>query len=490
MQFLARSLPLSRSEQVLKAPNRFWQSGFAALALLGLAVGASQLHAQAPTPAPDTPTQPATAPALPPQEPAQQPAPAPTGTVAPALPDSAGPAPAPGQVAGSGSGIGSGSSHEVTEEEVKHELVGKQLFLRGGYLGDTISFNEHGLPTGHPAIGSYTLSAVEINKVHLTRHKVELEGYRYALHFLGALPNEDPSAGIERIKTTPKKKLLRITIDREQVIKEKKAKEEKKGKGDSKAAAAPAGPTISGPEGTQPAAPDAATQAEAPVPVAEQAADPASVTTTFSPAHAAGMLRDALDHIFADGIDDKVRAQMPDFWKLYYQAQAAGIDYRPKDPAVLRSSAVERQARLTSSINPESNDYAQASGIAGRALYRAVIGVDGKAGEIAVVRPIGFGLDENAVSAIRKATFQPAMKEGHPVAETLDLAVLFRIYSKRTSVAGAASETSAEPSTKKAILPGPYTVQRPTPPPEPPPAPTPPPDPAATPAPTQPAPQA
>jgi hypothetical protein len=49
-----------------------------------------------------------------------------------------------------------------------------------------------------PLVGSYTLSGVQIDKVRLTKHKVELEGARYALHFLGALPYEerrqDPSS--------------------------------------------------------------------------------------------------------------------------------------------------------------------------------------------------------------------------------------------------------------------------------------------------------
>ena len=70
------------------------------------------------------------------------------------------------------------------------------------------------------------------------------------------------------------------------------------------------------------------------------------------------------------------------------------------------------------------------------ALYHVVVGADGKPGEIAVARPIGFGLDENAVASIRKASFSPAMKDGKPVPVLLDLVVQFRIYSKRTSVMG------------------------------------------------------
>jgi hypothetical protein len=71
-----------------------------------------------------------------------------------------------------------------------------------------------------------------------------------------------------------------------------------------------------------------------------------------------------------------------------------------------------------------------------------------------VGRPIGFGLDENAVEAIQKARFEPAMKNGKPVPVMLDLAVQFRIYSKRTArVVQEANDTSAGPE-----LPGPYSI--------------------------------
>jgi TonB family protein len=120
---------------------------------------------------------------------------------------------------------------------------------------------------------------------------------------------------------------------------------------------------------------------------------------------------------------------------------------------------VDKKARLVTTFEPESNEYAQAYAVAGMALYHTVIGADGKPGEIAVARPIGFGLDENAVAAIRKATFEPAIKDGKPVPVLLDLVVQFRIYSKRTAVRSdpnKPAEGAAEPS-----LPGPYSVQHP-----------------------------
>jgi hypothetical protein len=368
---------------------------------------------------------------------------------------------------------------EITEEELRRQLVGKPLYLRGGYLDDNLTFNEHGALIGRSPQGSYTLNGIEIDRVRLRKHKVELEGTRFGLHFLGALPNEDPTKAVDRVRITPNKKVVRITIDRELVVVPRKGgapgkvlfwrhgKQEEAETGPAVAAkTAPAAQPAAATAAPATAAPpeemsdaDAAKAEMAAAPPEERPADPKSVTTTLSPAHATGVLKEALDRIFAPGIDDRLKASMPDFWRLYYQAAAANSDYRPTDAAILRQNTVDRKARLITNFEPESNEYAQAHAVAGMALYHTVIGADGKPGEIAVGRPIGFGLDENAVAAIRKATFEPAIKDGKPVPVLLDLVVQFRIYSKRTAVrteADKPAEGSAEPS-----LPGPYSVQHP-----------------------------
>jgi hypothetical protein len=369
-------------------------------------------------------------------------------------------------------------------EELKRLLVGKPLYLRGGYLDNTLSFDEHGKLIGHSPQGSYTLSAIQIDRVRLTKHRVELEGARYGLHFLGQLAYEDPGNALDRVRITPKKKVVKIAIDREQVVMPKKKKEKEKKKETEKrreVASKDAAPATPGAPTQRPADPpqqpatspqaaaeppaatpneaesSAATQATAPPaadkPPAAAESQPAAVIVT--PKQAAKRLREAIDQIFATGLDDRLMASLPDFWKLYYQAVAAKTDYRPSDPAVLRQNTVDQKAALLSRFEPESNEYAQANGVAGMALYHTVVGADGKPGEIAVGRPIGFGLDENAVEAIRKATFQPAVKDGKPVPVLLDLVVQFRIFSKRTAVA-----SKPEPADKPAepVLPGPYSV--------------------------------
>jgi TonB family protein len=356
----------------------------------------------------------------------------------------------------------------ITEDEIKRLLVGKVLYLRGGYLDDSLSFNEHGVLIGHSAQGSYTLCGVQIDKVRLTKHKVELQGARYGLHFLGALAYEDPTAAVNRVRITPKKKMLKITIDREVVVKPKKEKQKKEGAprpapADAAKPSSDTGVQPPAAAGQEAGANDAdETKAEiASAPPEERPADAGSVTTTTSPAHAAKVLKDALGAVFSLGLDERMMASMPDFWRLYYGAAAAKTDYRPKDAGVLRQNAVDTKAKLLTTFEPASNEFAQANGVAGMALYYAVIGADGKPGEVAVARPIGFGLDESAVEAIRNAKFEPAMKGGKPVPVLLDLVVQFRIYSKRTAESGKAEEAD-KPAAP--MLPGPYSVQQPQPP--------------------------
>lgn len=361
-------------------------------------------------------------------------------------------------------------SAPVNEEQLKHLLSGKPLFLRSGYLDNSLNFSEHGQLINHSERGSYTLSAIQIDKVKLTKHKVELQGTRYGLHFVGQLASEDSSKAFDRVRITPRKKVVKITIDREMVVAPKKMKKEKNKPTPPQAgtAADPVTAPLSTAERPKPnesasnetelSEADQLKAAIAAAPEAERPADPKSVTTTISPAHAAQVLKQALDSIFASELDERMLAALPDFWKLYYRAAAAHTDYRPQDPAVLRQNTVDRKAKLLTTFEPASNEYAQANAVAGMALYHAVVGTDGKPAEIAVGRPIGFGLDENAVAAIRNARFEPALKDGKPVSVWLDLVVQFRIYSNRTAVSG---QPNATDKPAAPVLPGPFSVQHP-----------------------------
>lgn len=415
--------------------------------LLGSLLAISSSTAQTP----DASQQPAAPAPAQPSEPQQPSAPnaAPTQTTT-TTPSAAAQPEAAETPAANDSTESTGQSGAITEDEIKQLVVGKTLYLRDGYLDNSLSFDEHGKLSGHSPQGSYTLSLIQIDKVHLSKHKVEFIGVRYGLHFLGARADEDPTKAVDRVRITPKKKFVKVTIDRELVVTPKK----KKGK---KNDAAPAPKSDQETSANEPADAEQTKAEMNAAPSNERPADPSAVTTTTSPAHAARLLRGAIDHIFAPGLDTQMIAAMPDLWKLYYQAVALQSDYKPADPAIYRQNNVDQKAKLLSAIEAPSNEYAQANGVAGMALYHVVIGADGKPQDIVVGRPIGFGLDESAAETIRKASFQPAIKDGKPVPVALDLVVQFRIYSKRTDQV-AKPEEAADTTPK---LPGPYSVNHP-----------------------------
>jgi len=80
--------------------------------------------------------------------------------------------------------------------------------------------------------------------------------------------------------------------------------------------------------------------------------------------------------------------------------------------------------------NPEYSEQARAAGLQGTCVLLLVVGAGGKPRDITVVRRLGMGLDEKAVEAIRAWTFEPARKEGVPVAAKIHVEVSFRLGGK------------------------------------------------------------
>src|ERR1700722_11816067 len=119
------------------------------------------------------------------------------------------------------------STPPLTEDDLRARYVGKLIFLRGSYLGDDLNFDQDGKVNGAPTVASFTLSAFEVRKVKLSKHKLEIEADRYGLHYFGALPYEgDESKSFDKVKIS--KKPVHISIDRELIVVPKVKKEKKK----------------------------------------------------------------------------------------------------------------------------------------------------------------------------------------------------------------------------------------------------------------------
>lgn len=118
-------------------------------------------------------------------------------------------------------------------------------------------------------------------------------------------------------------------------------------------------------------------------------------------------------------------------------AEAAPSDVKPAaanatDQAFTRITPVAigkgvTPPRLIYSPAPES---AQASGPAkysGTVTLQLVVSAEGKAENIKILKSLGPGLDQKAIDALHQWKFEPAMKDGHPVAVEIAVEVDFRL---------------------------------------------------------------
>ncbi len=84
---------------------------------------------------------------------------------------------------------------------------------------------------------------------------------------------------------------------------------------------------------------------------------------------------------------------------------------------------------LVHSVDPEFSDEARRAKFQGVCLISIIVDAQGNPLNPRVVRPLGMGLDEKAIAAIRQFRFRPAMKDGKtavPVALTVE--INFRLY--------------------------------------------------------------
>ena len=86
------------------------------------------------------------------------------------------------------------------------------------------------------------------------------------------------------------------------------------------------------------------------------------------------------------------------------------------------------------SPDPEYSETARQAKLQGTCVLWLVVGPDGKPRDIRVLRTLGLGLDEKAIEAVKHWRFEPAMKDGKPVAVQINLEVNFHLY--KTRIAG------------------------------------------------------
>jgi len=84
--------------------------------------------------------------------------------------------------------------------------------------------------------------------------------------------------------------------------------------------------------------------------------------------------------------------------------------------------------RALDTPDPEYSEEARKAKYQGTCLLWLIVGPDGRPHDIKVARALGMGLDQKAIEAVKNWKFQPAMKDGKPVAVQINVEVNFRLY--------------------------------------------------------------
>jgi TonB family protein len=83
--------------------------------------------------------------------------------------------------------------------------------------------------------------------------------------------------------------------------------------------------------------------------------------------------------------------------------------------------------KLIHAVDPQYSDEARKANYGGICVVRLIVDATGNPQHAYVYRPLGMGLDQKAIEAVRQFRFEPAMYQGHPVPVKIDQDVNFRI---------------------------------------------------------------
>ena len=84
--------------------------------------------------------------------------------------------------------------------------------------------------------------------------------------------------------------------------------------------------------------------------------------------------------------------------------------------------------QLLRRAEPQFSEEARKKKVNGTITISLLITEQGMPADVRVVRGLGYGLDENAVEAVKQYRFKPAMKDGRAIAQHISIEVSFHIY--------------------------------------------------------------
>jgi TonB family protein len=255
---------------------------------------------------------------------------------------------------------------QSSEAQIKSRLAGKPLYLRGCWQDDTLQFNSAGQLSSVSQPGPFTLCGFEFKEAHIKGDKLLIEGWRI---------------GLELIDFKQKRVLLKTG-------------------------------RAFGPQ-------------DEPIHIKINAAPNFDYTQV-------------LDAIFTEGLTELVPS-LPSYWQKYAQENflpavdkswllsAQPVSDSKEDKPKRIGSGIT-PPKIAHAVEPAFDSAARALHYSGKNRIHLWVQKDGTVTHLSIVQALGLGLDERALAAVQRYTFEPATKDGKPIVVELDLEVNFEIY--------------------------------------------------------------
>jgi protein TonB len=117
-------------------------------------------------------------------------------------------------------------------------------------------------------------------------------------------------------------------------------------------------------------------------------------------------------------------------WKttaLMLLVAGLGVCQQSEEKKVYSVGAGVTAPRVLAKVDPEYTQEASAAKIQGTVLLSMIVGNDGVARDINVVKSLDPGLDEKAIAAVQQWKFQPGTRYGEAVDVKATIEVNFRL---------------------------------------------------------------
>jgi TonB family protein len=110
---------------------------------------------------------------------------------------------------------------------------------------------------------------------------------------------------------------------------------------------------------------------------------------------------------------------------------ARKADEIPEEPGILKIGSGVGGPRCISCPSPSYSDAGLAAHFSGAVMLSIVVTTDGRATSIYVTKGAPFGLTAKAIAAVQDWSFEPALKDHHPVPARVDVEISFHIDVNR-----------------------------------------------------------